>query len=175
MVGRPTSKAEGAGIAERATIAKRRTEAIKLKLAGFDHVTIGRRLACDPAVNKTGRIQHAGYGASIWAAGLPPPDDARLKALVAQDLRRALSHCTASMEFDQDYLRAIEDARLEKLFNGIWDDCLAGDLNAIDRALRIMGRKAKLLGLDAYREIGVANEHQKREHSRTSPPRLMPP
>ena len=38
--------------------------------------------------------------------------------------------------------------RLETLLQGIWDAACRGDLQAIDRVLRILDREAKLLGLD---------------------------
>lgn len=44
---------------------------------------------------------------------------------------------------------ATERARLEELHQALWDDALAGDLDATDRVLRLMERRAKLLGLDA--------------------------
>ena len=38
--------------------------------------------------------------------------------------------------------------RLETLLQGIWDAACRGDLQAIDRVLRVLDREAKLLGLD---------------------------
>ncbi len=46
-------------------------------------------------------------------------------------------------------LRIIEVARLNHLMLAIWDRCQAGDLKAIDRALRIQQRLSDLMGLDA--------------------------
>jgi len=46
-------------------------------------------------------------------------------------------------------IRALEIARLDRLLLGIWQDARQGDLSAIDRALKIMDRRAKLLGLDS--------------------------
>ncbi len=42
----------------------------------------------------------------------------------------------------------IQLTRLDRLLNAVWNDALEGDLAAIDRALKIMERQAKLLGLD---------------------------
>jgi hypothetical protein len=43
----------------------------------------------------------------------------------------------------------LERARLDALLMGIWSQAVKGNQGAIDRALRIMERRAKLLGLDA--------------------------
>lgn len=43
----------------------------------------------------------------------------------------------------------LELDRLDALHAAIWPDALAGGLAAIDRAIKIMERRAKLLGLDA--------------------------
>ncbi|WP_371675199.1 hypothetical protein [Streptomyces sp. NBC_01276] len=40
--------------AARAAITQRRTDAIDLKPAGIDWLTIGRKLAADPAINSDG-------------------------------------------------------------------------------------------------------------------------
>lgn len=44
--------------------------------------------------------------------------------------------------------RLIEDARLDAALRAIWDSVLEGNLQAIDRFLRISERRAKLLGLE---------------------------
>ncbi|MCG5495245.1 sigma factor-like helix-turn-helix DNA-binding protein [Ectothiorhodospira variabilis] len=46
-------------------------------------------------------------------------------------------------------LRALEAERLDALQHALWDAGIDGDLQAVDRLLRIMERRAKLLGLDA--------------------------
>lgn len=48
-----------------------------------------------------------------------------------------------------DELRNLELERLDAMLMGIWQQCQNGNQGAIDRALRIMERRAKLLGLDA--------------------------
>jgi hypothetical protein len=45
--------------------------------------------------------------------------------------------------------RALHRARLETALSAIWNKVLAGDLQAIDRMLRILERDSKLYGLDA--------------------------
>jgi uncharacterized protein YegP (UPF0339 family) len=48
-----------------------------------------------------------------------------------------------------DALREMELMRLERLQQGVWPAAIKGDHGAVDRVLRIMERRAKLLGLDA--------------------------
>jgi hypothetical protein len=43
----------------------------------------------------------------------------------------------------------LELQRLDDLLLGLWDSAKAGDLQAVDRALKIMERRARLLGIDA--------------------------
>jgi hypothetical protein len=46
-------------------------------------------------------------------------------------------------------LKAVELSRLDGMLSGLWADARSGNFAAVDRVLRIMERRAKLLGLDA--------------------------
>lgn len=48
-----------------------------------------------------------------------------------------------------DELRVLEAERLDALLAAVWEKAKNGDPKAVDNALRIMERRAKLLGLDA--------------------------
>jgi hypothetical protein len=48
-----------------------------------------------------------------------------------------------------DDVREMELARMDEMMAGIYPTALQGDMQAIDRVLRIMERRAKLLGIDA--------------------------
>jgi len=48
-----------------------------------------------------------------------------------------------------DDLRTLELERLDTVQVGLWQKARTGDVQSIDRLLRIMERRAKLLGLDA--------------------------
>jgi hypothetical protein len=48
-----------------------------------------------------------------------------------------------------DELRTLELERLDALSEVLWPMAMAGDLHAHDRYIRLMERRAKLLGLDA--------------------------
>ena len=58
----------------------------------------------------------------------------------------ALKH---TLQEPADEVRTLELARLDRLLLGLWPQAAAGNQGAVDRALRIMERRAKLLGLDA--------------------------
>jgi hypothetical protein len=45
-------------------------------------------------------------------------------------------------------LRALEALRLDQMQAALWQQATDGDVRAIDRILRIMERRARLLGLD---------------------------
>ena len=45
-------------------------------------------------------------------------------------------------------LRALEAMRLDSLHRAMWDKAIDGNFQAVDRVLKIMSRRAKLLGLD---------------------------
>lgn len=53
---------------------------------------------------------------------------------------------------------ALELARLDAMLAGIWLDARKGHVLKIDRALKIMARRADLLGLDAPKTVRVIRE-----------------
>ena len=57
-----------------------------------------------------------------------------------------------------DELRQLELARLDTLHHALWDRAIAGNLRAVDAVLRIMKRRASLLGMDAPKRLGVSVE-----------------
>ena len=52
-------------------------------------------------------------------------------------------------------LRRIEAARLDRLWRRLWRKLEEGDLSVVDRLLRIMERRARLLGLDAPAKASI--------------------
>jgi hypothetical protein len=105
--------------AQRAKTAQRRTEAIKLRLAGVDFDTIAARLG------------YASRGAACT------------------DINRALEQAVAEQTASADVLRHEELQRLDRLQAGLWTAAAGGDTKAVDSVLRIIDRRCKLLGLDA--------------------------
>lgn len=59
-----------------------------------------------------------------------------------------------------DEVRKLELERLDALLSGVWYAAINGDDKAVNNALRIMERRAKLLGLDAPVKNEVAGPNQ---------------
>jgi hypothetical protein len=62
----------------------------------------------------------------------------------------------ATLREPSEELRVLELERLDALLRGIWATACAGDPQALDRALRIAERRAKLLALDGPAPVDVA-------------------
>lgn len=105
--------------AQKAATAARRTQAIALRLAGADWTTIATAL------------QYADRGAAC------------------KDVTRALEKYVAEQRVGLAELRELEVQRLDRLQRGLWSEAVSGNPKAIDAVLRIIDRRAKLLGLDA--------------------------
>ncbi len=58
-----------------------------------------------------------------------------------------------------DELIRIETARIDRLWRGLWERAAGGDLQAADRALRLMERRSKLLGLDSPTKVDARTEN----------------
>jgi hypothetical protein len=59
-----------------------------------------------------------------------------------------------------DELRTLELARLDDMLKAIANHISAGNLTAIDRALKIQARRAALLGLDMPAKVDVTTDGQ---------------
>lgn len=135
--------------AARAAIARRRSDAIDLRLAGVDWLTIARKLAADPAVNSDGIAYPQGYGIERYRKGEEPPTNEALIHAACKDVRTALADRRTELNDGVDELRALEADRLDRLFFVAYKKAVRDqDLGAVDRTLRIMERRARLLGLD---------------------------
>lgn len=60
-----------------------------------------------------------------------------------------LADARAQVDAEASELKAEEISRLDAMLAGLWPDARKGQQGAVDRVLRIMERRAKLLGLDA--------------------------
>ncbi|WP_433547184.1 hypothetical protein ACQPZG_20425 [Streptomyces sp. CA-294286] len=133
----------------RAAITQRRADAIDLKLAGVDWLTIARKLAADPSVNTDGVAYPQGYGIDKYKRGQEPPTDKRLIELACKDVSKALLERTTALDGNSDELRQLMVERLERLFFTVYRAAIrSGDYQAVDRAVRIIERSSRLLGLD---------------------------
>lgn len=68
---------------------------------------------------------------------------------------RVLKKLSEETNADAEHVRALELDRLDAILAGIWSAAIGGDVDAIDRVLRIMQRRAALEGLDVPREVIV--------------------
>ena len=72
-------------------------------------------------------------------------------------VQRAIAELATLAETEVAEIRALESARLDELQHAVWPQAVAGDLPALDRVIRIMERRARLLGLDAPAKIASTN------------------
>lgn len=135
--------------AMRAAIAQRRADAIDMRLAGVDRLTVARKLAADPAINSDRVAYPQGYGIERYRKGQEPPGETQLIQAACKDVREALKERRVDLDHKAEDLREVENARLDRLLFVAYRQAVKdGNLAAIDRALRIMERRARLLGLD---------------------------
>lgn len=113
--------------AKQAEVAKRRADAIKLRLAGVDFETIAERL------------------------------DYASRQAATKDVCRALDAYRADEAGAIDAWRELEGQRLDRLQAAAWSAAAKGDLKAIETVLKVMGQRSKLLGLDATRQQSTAD------------------
>ena len=76
-------------------------------------------------------------------------------ATIISDIKEALADIPRS---SAEELRQVESARLDQLQRAIWGDALKGDLGAVDKAVKIIDRRARLLGLDAPQQVQVSSD-----------------
>lgn len=70
-------------------------------------------------------------------------------------VKRALSRLTAQTDEAADEVRRLELERLDGMLPVMWTQAKQGNQGAVDRVLRIMERRARLLGLDAPAEVKI--------------------
>jgi len=74
-------------------------------------------------------------------------------AAVMRALRRLNERITEAAE----EVRRLELERLDRLLLALWPQAAKGNQGAVDRVLRIMERRARLLGLDAPKGVDVTS------------------
>ena len=65
-----------------------------------------------------------------------------------QDVKRELDRLNKERDEGAAAVRRLELERLDRMLAAIWTQVIAGSYGAIDRALRIMERRARFMGLD---------------------------
>lgn len=133
--------------ATRAVVAQRRTEAIELRHAGVDPVTIGRRL-------KYGR----------WSADGTEQlsSDASLARMVRQDISRGLADRREGLDRAAAEMKLQMTERLERLRAGVWAKAVNSSnphIGAVREARAIDAQLAQLWGLNAPVRLTGDFEH----------------
>jgi hypothetical protein len=134
-VARPT-KEDGALIAER------RADAMRLRSAGADLLTIGK------ALGRTSRRPR----------GYPATDEKQLRSAVAKDLAVGIRDRYKDQAEAASELAGVLLQRLELMWEAVADQVAEGDLRAIDTALRVIERTAKLTGLEAASRLVLTGD-----------------
>jgi hypothetical protein len=91
---------------------------------------------------------------------------------VSNIIKSALQKLTKDMRGQAEEVRSLEMTRLDDLQSAIWGDCMEGKLTAIDRVLKIMERRSKLVGLDAPERLDIKAD-LKLEQMKDARDRLM--
>lgn len=119
-------------------------------MAGRKHIGESRtsesRLAAVDRQRQALELRKAGVGYAKIAESLGYGGPSGAYNAIRSALKRTLQE-------PADELRSLEVERLDALLLGLWTKAKGGDTWAVDRVLRIMERRAALLGLDAPRRI----------------------
>lgn len=119
----------------------RTTDGAKRKKRAKESVTSPRRIADHERAIKAVELRKAGVNYENIAKALGFADRHTARQCVARALETAL------LEPSQELI-TMEQMRLDSLLQAVWGSAVKGDKSSIDRALKIMERRAKLLGLD---------------------------
>jgi len=98
-------------------------------------------------------MQHAErvlQACELRRAGASYEEIGRALGIAKQNAHRMVTKALASALREQaDQIRVIEEERLDKIQRAAWGAAMRGDHVAINTVLRVMERRAKMLGLDA--------------------------
>lgn len=131
---RPKGVRPNRNAADLIIVQQRRKDAFELRIQGFSYREIAIVLS-DKYKDKLS----AGYdGQEVW-----------------RDVDTEFKKIKMGVQTDARIARMIELERLDKMFMVVYDQALGGSLKATDRALKIMERRARLLGLDQPNLIKV--------------------
>ena len=111
--------------------------------------TSERRIAAVQRQKQALELRIAGYGYEAIADKLGYKSTAGAYDAIKSALKRTLQE-------PADAVRELELKRLDAMMAGIWVSVRNGNLQAIDRALKIMARRAEYLGLDAPAKIDIS-------------------
>lgn len=77
---------------------------------------------------------------------------------VAKDIKRELQKVRSDVEEAATDVRTMELRRLDEMLRGLWPDATGGDTEAVNAVLRVMKRRAKMLGIDEPEEFAQVVE-----------------
>ena len=83
------------------------------------------------------------------------------KQAAYKHVKKALDAMNDTIREQADDVRNIEVERLDKLWFVMYKQALSGNQGAVDRCLKIMDRRAKLLGLDAPEKTELSTHDDK--------------
>lgn len=133
---------KGTPTAVRATVAKRRTDAIDMRRAGVDPLTIGRSL-------RYGKWTGEGDDAVQISS------DASITRMVRQDISRGLADRREGLETAADKMRQEATERLERLRAGLWAKATRGDIGAARECRAIEAELRQLWQYGVKPVVGV--------------------
>ncbi len=91
-------------------------------------------------------LRRAGVTYDLIAERVGYSERGAARKAVVRALRRTL-------EGPAEDVRELEADRLDRLQSGLWAQAMKGNLGAVDRVLRLMERRARLLGLDQPTQV----------------------
>tara|TARA_B100000519_G_scaffold132739_1_gene114692 strand:+ start:2881 stop:3372 length:492 start_codon:yes stop_codon:yes gene_type:complete len=118
-----------------------------------DIIAIRNGLAQRTVASNILRLRKMGYDAQRISDELDIPLDR-----VSNIIKSALKKLTKEMKGAAEEIRCLELSRLDEMQTAIWQDCMDGKLTAIDRVLKIMERRSRLVGLDAPERLNIKTD-----------------
>ena len=131
----------------------RRREVLQLKQAGASYEAIAETLVRRHGADK-----------------LPSGWDRRY---AYKDLHRELEKLQGENREAAETVRDLELQRLDRMLRALWEAAIHGDPQAIDRVLKIMQRRAKMLGLDEPERFAQVVELVQSEEYRAARAAIM--
>jgi len=145
--------------AKRAPTKPRRDASVVIPIRGTKRQRKARALDAQTATRRQRALALRMSGATYEAIGTT----LGIATMTAwKHVQRALTETRDQSNEQADLLREQELARLDRIQLGFWTAAMRGNPAAADRVLRIMERRARLLGLDApvrlAGEVGAPTE-----------------
>jgi len=123
---------------------------------GTESKTSARRLTAREREEMALTLRIEGKSYKEIARALEMSDGGAYKAVM-----RAIRRLNEKIDEDAATVKRMELERLDIMLAGIWPKVKAGRESAIDRALKIMERRAKFSGLDAPKAVDLTSGGEK--------------